>query len=257
MKLLVNDKQIDTDRLEKLGQGVDGLVYRYNNLILKINLSDCMTKEKFNDFKLIREKLLEDGIDIEDTKIVLPRDIIYPTEHVDSHNIQRGIFGYTESFHVENHDNIYSFSTNDFINELEELHNDIHSYLTPNEVGIIDTNHDNLLITDDNKVLLIDRDRDITKSSYEVEKSMIIDNDYYAHNEKRFSQLVNRFLIRESINKLREHITDGYKLMKIERKEEERFRKIDDIYKILNEYACLYSYIDDNAERIYKKEKRK
>ena len=64
MKLLVNDKQIDTDRLEKLGQGVDGLVYRYNNLILKINLSDCMTKEKFNDFKLIREKLLEDGIDI-------------------------------------------------------------------------------------------------------------------------------------------------------------------------------------------------
>ena len=45
--------------------------------------------------------------------------------------------------------------------------------------------------------------------------------------------------------------------MKIERKEEEHFRKIDETYKILNKYASLYGYIDDNAERIYKKEKRK
>lgn len=257
MIVLINNKEIDTNKLELLGHGVDGLVYKCDDLILKINLSNRMTKEKFEDYSIIREQFLEDDIDVEYSKIVLPKDVIYPTKDILVHGVQNSLFGYTETYHKENKEGINNFTIERFINELEDLRSDIHTYLTYNDVGIMDTNHDNLLITNDNRILLIDRDRDITKSSLDVEKKMIANNNYHIHNEKRFSHLINRFLIRETINKLKEHITDGYKLMSIERKEEEKLYRTEDIYEMLDKYKYVSNYIDDTVEKIYRKEKRK
>ena len=109
--------------------------------------------------------------------------------------------GYTSKYIEENKDGLLSLSTKTFIDELEELRDEIHTCFTKRKIILEDTNPENLLVSN-NKIYMVDFDCNITKSS--KDKDIINNYDYpnpYKHiNNIRINQLIHRGIL-SCINK--------------------------------------------------------
>ena len=255
MKIRFNNETIDLNNLELIGAGEDGKLYLYKDKIIKLAESQDMTLEKMEDFKRVKEKCFSSEKEFNNSQIVLPNEIIKrPNERIKRLRVTP-IFGYSQQYHLERKNEIFNIPSNHLINEMETIRSEIHRILTDNKIAIIDTNPNNLLLSDDNKIYFIDRDRDITDSCMEMEKRVIYDKSHYKHNEKRYSILFKNLLLlklskciggKQGLNE--QTFMDYYnKIMDL---------KLDDAYKIIESYENLSVFTEDRKKELLKKRKR-
>ncbi|MBR1385340.1 MAG: hypothetical protein IJ568_00770 [Bacilli bacterium] len=169
MLIRIEDKKdlIDTYNLKKIANGKDGILYLYENIIIKISLSGEMTLEKLEDFRKAKEKSFNNEEDFLKSRIIIPEKIVFnPKEKIKKMKVTP-LFGYTQRYFLVKKE-IESMDRNLLIQELSSLREETHKLLTNNKIAIMDTNPQNIIISNDNKLLLIDHDRDITDNCMEI-----------------------------------------------------------------------------------------
>lgn len=266
---------IKLDNLQRVGSGKDGKLFKYGNSVIKICESGYMTYEIFYDMKDALVKLREKGIDASKTSIVLPEKKVYNPYSSQVSNLRvTPLFGYTQRYILCSQRNYVNLSTSDFIKMSENLHKDVHEIFTLNSIALIDTNPHNIIFGKDNRLYLIDHDRCITKRCTEIEKQCVKSNDYFSHNEERFTTLINKFLLYQIVAYIKEkkeeeqsdikrmidkEFSKGYsandifnsinfnieKLLK-------KSKTIDDVYHSLDGFDSVEQYAKSNAKRLIK-----
>lgn len=179
---------VETDNLIPVGEGKDGTVYKYNNKIIKRNVSGYMTEEKIID---LREAIPEQ----ENIRLIPPIEIASTLTPKRKSKINIAD-GYTSKFINENPNFILMKETDSFIEEMYLLRNQIKEYMSKNQIAILDSNPNNLLVSlDDNAIYLIDHDRNVTPSCMHFEKARIKNQDYIAHNDRKLALLMYKALL--------------------------------------------------------------
>lgn len=245
-----NSSYINLDGLSRvLNDGSDGELYFCGNDVIKICHSDYMTLEKLRDFNLIKEKMFDSESEFYESRVVLPDKLVTKKGHKIKKLRVTPVFGYTQSYHVEKC-LITSLSIKDFINETKTVKDSVHNILTANNVGITDTNPANLLVSSDNKVYLIDHDRDVTENTYELEKKALLrSNNYFENNEKVFANMIARtitYTIGSPIKRKTERIYEIlYKYEKYL-----CFLSSDELYDILSKYSTFEELAEDKSKEL-------
>lgn len=186
------DELIEMNKFEKrkIGNGRDGEVYRYNeDEILKLISSCYMTEEKIMD---LREAVPENA----NSRIVVPRLIINaPREKRKKFKINIPD-GYIAKYIQESKEYIIPMKTEDFLNEIEQLKKEINDFLSPNKIAILDTNPSNIIRSyEDQKLYLIDHDRDITPCSMYYEIRQVRKQDYINYNNTKLALIAYKCLL--------------------------------------------------------------
>ena len=161
MNVKVNNLVVNIDKLPILHSGSDGIVYRWNDKIIKIANYGFMTEGNLEDLKSVSSQA---------NKLILPIDTVRETKRKKVDPILP-CFGYTTKYLDEDEEGILYMSTTKYIDELKKLRKEIHTVFTNNEIAITDTNPKNLLVSNDT-LYLIDFDRNITKNSSYGEKEI-------------------------------------------------------------------------------------
>jgi len=186
------DKKIELDKLKSIGCGTDGVLYKNDDYVIKICNSKYMTNTKFNDFITAKKEAYKRGSDPNSSKIIFPD---HEVDEVPVKNLLiKKIIGYTEKYHLEKNNGIRYLKTDNFINGILQLKDDIHTFFSDNSIAIMDTNPKNILVSNSDNVYFIDHDRSITKNTIDNPNS-ILNNDFYYHNETKFTHLVNHALM--------------------------------------------------------------
>lgn len=185
-------KLIEMSEIErnKIGNGRDGEVYRYSeNEILKLLHSYYMTEEKIMD---LREAVPEDA----NSRIIVPRLTI----NVPKAGRTKFKFnipdGYIAKYIPESKDFIMSMTTEEFFCEIEQLRKEINNFLSLNKIAILDTNASNIMkSSEDQKLYLIDHDRDITPCSMYYEIKQVRNSDYVNYNNRKLALITYKCLL--------------------------------------------------------------
>lgn len=258
MLIRIEDKNglIDTNSLKLIANGADGKLYLYDNVLIKITESDEMTLEKLNDFKKVKEKEFNSEDEFKKSRIIIPEKKVSKQKEKIKKMKVTPLFGYTQRYCLKK-DKIESLDSKLLIKELTSLRDETHKILSKNNIAIMDTNPQNIIMSCDNKLHLIDHDRDITDSCMEIEKERAIyKNDYYIHNERKLSQLYGKLFLYKLYNFLDLNNKRIYT----------EFEKIynyldtldiDKLFEIISNYKDIDEFKDEKEKEILKKKKRR
>ena len=188
MNVRVDNLVVNVDNLPILHSGSDGVIYKWNNKILKVTNYGFMTEGKLEDLKKLSNLA---------NRLILPIDRVSEMRRKKT-DLNRPCFGYTTKYLDEDEDGILYMYTSKYIDELSRLRKELHRLFTDNEIAITDSNPKNLLVSND-MLYLIDFDRNITKSSPYSERETILqiqrDNPYEYYNNKRLDNMIHRSLV--------------------------------------------------------------
>jgi hypothetical protein len=252
MDVIIDDKDtvsID-EKSMKIGSGQDGHLYLHLDTIIKICTSQYMTYEKLDDFNRVKMLSAAKGINTSKSTIILPdKKVEKQNEQVKRLKITP-IFGYTQVYKLEKKSGISTLKTSTFIENVEKVHEDLHAIFSSNNIAIMDTNPHNLLVTNDDEIYFIDHDRNVTPSCMSSEKDAVIDNDYYKHNEVRFSKLLNRALLLQAFRGIQNNDQNIRLVLEAMEEEELKNYSINQLYSIISDYDTIYEYSVDKAKEL-------
>ena len=242
---------IETDNLKKIGEGLDGVLFLYNNNVIKINNSDYMTHEKFDDIISAKKNACDNGLNIEKASIVFPdRKVNLANSKVKKLKITP-LFGYTQKYIVEKKGGIENLTTCAFIDGIKKISDEVHSVFSNNNIAITDTNPNNLLVSENNKIYLIDLDRNITKSCTLQEREMIRNSDYFSYNELRLAKTINRALIYQVYKDALKDLKKRRLIIEMMQEEELKSCSLNQTFIFLSNYDTIKEYADDRAKKLY------
>lgn len=248
-----SNKEIDISKLPKIGSGQDGELFKFDDIVFKLNTSDYMTHEKFEDLVSTGLALREKGINVNKSTLIFPKKKICNPKHPVKKLIVTPLFGYTQRYVLENTDGIAHMSTSEFIEGTTKIFDDIQRIFSPNDIAICDTNPQNLLVTPEHKIYFIDFDRNITKSSMPTEKQIVKDGNYFIHNEARFAQVINRALLMQIYYHHAKSEKEKKRLLEYMNKEERKCPNISTLYSCLDGYETIDEYAQDKGKKLFLK----
>ncbi len=172
---------LDLDKMKIIGEGKEGIVYKYNNECIKIFNS----KRNNGELLDINEEKFIFFTKLETNNIILPRKLLYNRQN----QIEGYIMPYIESDFDLN--NIRSKNINEIIEELNELKKDI-DLLNKNDILINDLKYSHLLYN--NGFYLIDSS---LYSKYQYDN--VLNYDAYIKNITSINDfLIDVLLIKKS-----------------------------------------------------------
>lgn len=244
MIININNFKLNLESLQKISSGKDGELYRYKDLVIKLNNSQYMTEEKIRDLQVAKDS----------TRLIIPIDIVNPTPK-ELLKKENPCFGYTTKYLEEDSFGLLNLTTIDYLNELELIKQDVHKFFSSNEIAITDTNPHNLLISN-GVIHLIDFDRNITKSSMYSLKEVVLnnkhENPYNHHNNVRIKLLTYKGLLLS--------IADYAKKEKIRCKKLDNYinklydypSNIEETVRDFEKYDYIYDYAKEKVKAITK-----
>lgn len=172
---------LDLDKMKIIGEGKEGIVYKYNNECIKIFNS----KRNNGELLDINEEKFIFFTKLETNNIILPRKLLYNRQN----KIEGYIMPYIESDFDLN--NIRSKNINEIISELKQLKKDI-ELLNENDILINDLKYSHLLYN--NGFYLIDSS---LYSKYQYDN--VLNYDAYMKNMTSINDfLIDVLLIKKS-----------------------------------------------------------
>lgn len=172
---------LDLDKMKIIGEGKEGIVYKYNNECIKIFNS----KRNNGELLDINEEKFIFFTKLETNNIILPRKLLYNRQN----KIEGYIMPYIESDFDLN--NIRSKNINEIISELKQLKKDI-DLLNENDILINDLKYSHLLYN--NGFYLIDSS---LYSKYQYDN--VLNYDAYMKNITSINDfLIDVLLIKKS-----------------------------------------------------------
>ena len=248
MQVYINnlDQNVELTDLDSIGSGTDGVLYINGDYVIKIYRPiHLMTDTKFEDFIKAKKDSLNKGDNPSTSRIIFPD---YGVQHFPVTNLTIGkLIGYTEQYHLERKNGLRYLRTDDFIEGIGQIREDVHTFFSRNSIAIMDTNPKNLLVTKSGHIYLIDHDRALTINTRE-KTDRIIDNNYYHHNDRRIISLVSNALLLQAFNE--EEYSDE-KMRMFLRLRQEIELKNDSLSAILYElkgYKTLEEYSKDKIK---------
>lgn len=246
IKLENSKEKIDTDTLVPIGEGKDGTVYQYQDKILKINTSGYMTEEKIKD---LRNAIPNN----QNIRIVPPIEIATETKGPKKRVVLNIADGYTSRFIKENPSFILMKETYDFLEEIAILRQQTHEYLSNNEIGLSDSNPNNILVSLDNGgMYLIDHDRNITPSCMYTEKEYVQNQDYHTHNDRKLALLMYKSLLLQLLKFNGIKFTNGGDpvLSFVEKETARKDITFETVENALKEYKYISEYTRATIQKI-------
>lgn len=240
---------VDTCQLKKLGGGEDGSLYELHDQVLKMLKSGYMTEEKIRD--------LRNAIpNSEEIRIVPPLLIASNSNQKKPVYQLNPAFGYTERFIKENPSFILSFDKSKFFEEMHLLRKQVHTHLSQNNIGLMDTNPNNILVSQTNNGLyLIDHDRDVTPNSMYAERARVRSNDYFAHNDRKLQLLMYKTLLLQLMkyNGIQNTRSSDPVLLFVDSECQRTDISYKTIENTLEQYQTLSEYTEDTIKKIKKR----
>lgn len=191
-----SEEIVNTARLEKIGHGKGGIVYRLDEKnILKVLKLNNMNEEKLRDLR-------ESVQDLGKTRLIVPSKTV--TDLFTQHPKRQFtlIAGYTTRFIEENPDLILMMSPYEYMEEIFLLKEQIETYFSTNKIAVKDTNPNNILssgVDGITRLYLIDYDSNITPKGSGCNGKKVVHGNYSQYNDRRLALIMYKVLLNQIV----------------------------------------------------------
>lgn len=233
--------------------GKDGIIYRYKDKIIKINISNYMTYEVFEDLLKAKESYFASSDRDIELSLVMPLQKVFsPLSPILREKITP-LYGYTEKYVEEDKDGFANFTPEEYIKETLRICRDVKSVFTANNIALTDTNPKNILIGPNHHLFLIDFDRCITPNCTEQEKENVYNGDYNEHNTKRLRALIYKVILSEVIKYMKkEKIALKGNTLQNFNNELLNIPPLESLFEELQKYDVLGDYVQEKTKALVK-----